>query len=62
MNRYYISWHATSGAILTRYFPTKEERETFRKLIDCESARVEVWQEEKHVCESGITSFCLSFS
>jgi hypothetical protein len=41
--RYYLSFH-TTGAVHTRCFESAEDREKFRRLIDCKSAGVQMWE------------------
>ena len=43
MTRYYLSFHVGNG-VYTRCFNSQEERETFRRRVDCKSARVEMWE------------------
>ena len=44
MTYYYLSFHPGPGCVITRCFDSAQERERFKRLVDCKTAFIQLWE------------------
>ena len=44
MTRFYLSWHPSINCVCTRCFDSADEREQFRRRVDCRNAQIKTWE------------------